>query len=159
MAYPQMGRPRGADENAPTVMVGRQRRGRGSGDGRTELRIAVSACQRVASKRNRGCNVESRELRHGPECREQAVRVHAMTGVLPVVRLTGGSFAWMVVGCPGLCAGVRLNRCVAMGEVQGGVIGPIGSHQLFVRRIPVVHIREQRLCREQTEAEREHTRR
>ncbi len=52
-ACPRVGQGRGAGENAPAVMAGRQRRERDSGDRRAELRLAAAARRRLITERDR----------------------------------------------------------------------------------------------------------
>lgn len=142
-------------------MAGRQRRGRDSGDRRAELRLAAAARRRLITERDRR-GVAGAEFRRerGRILEPAAVHVRTVAGVLRMSRLTGGTLAGVVAGRVGLRAHVRRIRRVTVGDVEGGMIArAIGPHQLRVRRISVMHVREQRLGREQAEAQRERARR
>lgn len=157
-ARPQWDGSAAAGENAPAIMAGRQRRGRDSGDRRTELWLDVVAWRRLIAERDRrGVHVDGRRRERDTELRRDTMCMRAVTAVLGMFRLPGRTFTRVVPQVAARYAGVRGDlrrlRRVTVRDVHGGVTPlPIGSHQLLVRRIAVVHVREQCLGREEAEA-------
>ena len=71
------------------------------------------------------------------------MRVHAVAGVLRMPRLAGFAFTWRTTG---VCRQRRM---------QFGVSVAIDPHQLLVSGVPIMDVRQQRLDREEAEAQQE----